>query len=203
MIVLFCLAGYLFGSLPTGYLFVRWRKRKDIRTLGSRSTGATNVWRAAGWAAALPVLLIDFSKGFLPVVLGLHWFPEQPVAALAASWAAVAGHCFPVFLRFRGGKGVAASLGAAAGMGWISFLFGLSVFVVVIASTRFVSLGSLASLSLIPLFRLALGLRDGALTWIWWGAILAVVVFRHRENILRLLSGTERKFGRRTEGTGR
>jgi len=202
MIILFCLAGYIFGSLPTGYLLVRWRERKDIRTLGSRSTGATNVLRAAGWSAAVPVLVVDFAKGLLPVVLGRLWFPENAVAPLAASLAAVAGHCFSLFLGFRGGKGVAVSMGSAAGMGWVPFLFCLAVFAVVIALTRFVSLGSLVALSLYPFLRLALGHRDGIPTWAWWGAVLAVVVFRHRENLLRIMSGTERKFGRRTEGAG-
>ena len=202
MTILFCLAAYIFGSLPTGYLFVRWRARKDIRTLGSRSTGATNVLRAAGWSAAVPVMVVDFAKGALPVVLGRLWFPENAVVPLAASLAAVGGHCFSFFLRFRGGKGVAASMGAAAGLGWIPFLICLATFAAVIALTRFVSLGSLAALSLYPFFRLALGLRDGILTWAWWIAILVVVVFRHRENILRIVSGTERKFGRKTEGAG-
>lgn len=196
MSLLFILAGYLFGSLPSGYLLVRWKEKKDIRSLGSRSTGATNVLRAAGWAAALPVLAVDAAKGFLPVVLGARWFPEQPLVPLAASLAAIAGHCYPVMLRFRGGKGVASSLGAFAGMGVGPGLLCLAVFASVIALTRYVSLGSLLAVSSFPLFRLALGARDGPWTWAWWGAILAVVVLRHKDNLGRLLRGEERKLGR-------
>ncbi|OGD30372.1 MAG: acyl-phosphate glycerol 3-phosphate acyltransferase [Candidatus Aminicenantes bacterium RBG_13_63_10] len=198
MSILFCLAAYLYGALPFGYLLVRFKKKQDIRGMGSRSTGATNVLRTAGWAAALPVVFADLSKGFLPLILGRHWFPEQPLIPMTASLAAVLGHCYPVTLRFRGGKGVAASLGAFLALGLIPFLLSLAVFVAAIALTRFVSLGSLLAVALFPFLRLALSASDGILTWAWWGAILIIVVIRHKENIRGLSLGQERRLGRRT-----
>ena len=197
MNALFCLACYLFGALPIGYLVVRWREKRDIRDIGSRSTGAANVLRTAGWALALPVLLVDVSKGLLPVLLGRHVFPGQPLMPLLGSLAAVLGHCYPVTLRFRGGKGVAAAMGAFAGLGFHASLLSLAVFLCVILLTRFVSLGSLLAAVSYPFFRLALGTAPDTLLWAWWAALLAVIVIRHWGNIRRLLAGQERKFGRR------
>ncbi len=111
---LFIVAAYLFGSIPTGYLLVRWTGRKDVRDFGSRSTGATNVLRVGGWKSALPVAVFDVLKGFLPVFLALRLFDEPRLAAVCGL-AAVVGHCYPFAIGFRGGKGVATALGAFAG----------------------------------------------------------------------------------------
>jgi glycerol-3-phosphate acyltransferase PlsY len=196
MSALFCLAAYLLGGLPSGYLLVRWRQRKDVRSMGSGSTGATNVLRAAGWAAAAAVAAADIAKGVLPVVLGRRLFPNAPLVPLAASLAAVLGHCYSPYLRFRGGKGVAVSLGAFAALAPVPALISSAAFAAAVGLTRFVSLGSLLAVALFPVFNLAVGVRPGLLTWMWWGAVLAVVVVRHEGNIRRLLSGNERKLGR-------
>ena len=143
MKILFCLGCYLLGAFPTGYVLYRLTEKKDIRRFGSGSTGATNVLRTKGLALALPVIVVDLAKGFLPVFLGSRWFPGHAWVPLAGAFLAVMGHCYPVFIRFRGGKGVASSLGAMAGLGLGPFLLSLAVFCGVVALSRYVSLGSI------------------------------------------------------------
>lgn len=192
--VLWVLAAYLLGSIPTGYLVVKLAARRDIRTLGSRSTGATNVLRARGWALAVPVAVFDVAKGFVPAFLSLRIFEDQTLAAVAAL-AAVAGHCFPVYIRFRGGKGVATAGGSILALCWPCALICFVLFILVVAATRYVSLGSVLAAISFPISAAALG-RPPLL--IGFGvAILAVVIFKHRENIVRLRNGNERRFGER------
>ena len=128
---LFILAAYLFGSIPTGYLLVRWTGRKDVRDFGSHSTGATNVLRVGGWKSALPVAVFDILKGFLPVFLALRLFDEPRLAAVCG-FAAVVGHCYPFAIGFRGGKGVATALGAFLAIAWLPCLACLGLFLVVV-----------------------------------------------------------------------
>jgi len=196
MKILFCLGCYLLGAFPTGYVLFRLSEKKDIRNYGSRSTGATNVFRTKGLALALPVIVVDLAKGFLPIFLGNRWFPAQPWLPLAGAFLAVVGHCYPVTIRFRGGKGVASTMGAMAGLGLVPFLLSLVLFFGVIALTRYVSLGSLlAVLSYGPL-RLVAG-RSSTWSWAWWAAILLLIVLRHRANIRRLITGQERRLGQK------
>jgi glycerol-3-phosphate acyltransferase PlsY len=183
---------YLIGAIPFGYLFFRLSDKKDVRTFGSRSTGATNILRLKGWAFALPVMVFDISKGLLPPLLALKIFGDSRLALFCA-FAAVVGHCFPVFIGFRGGKGVATTVGAYAVLGLKPLLLSLIVFVLVIAVTRYVSLGSLLAALSFPLFVLLLG-EPTKLALLGLAAGF-VIVFRHRENIRRLFAGTERKFG--------
>jgi glycerol-3-phosphate acyltransferase PlsY len=199
MNILFCLGCYLLGAFPTGYVLFRLSQKKDIRSYGSGSTGATNVFRTKGLALALPVIVVDLAKGFFPVFLGCRWFPGRPWVPLAGAFLAVVGHCYPVFIRFRGGKGVATSLGAMAGFGLTPFLFSLGLFCVVIALTRYVSLGSLLAVLFYGPFRLAVG-RPSTWSWVWWAAVLLLIVVRHRANIRRLISGEERRLGRQAVG---
>lgn len=195
MRILFWLACYLVGAFPTGYILFKLTEKKDIRSYGSRSTGGTNVFRTKGLALALPVVILDAAKGFLAVFFGSRWFPGQPWVPLAGAFLAVVGHCFPVYIGFRGGKGIAATMGAFLGLGLVPFLVSLAVFVGVIALTRYVSLGSLLAVLLYPLSRLALGQR-GAWVLIWWAATLFLIVLRHWGNIQRLRAGQERRLGR-------
>ena len=194
MKIVFAGLSYLFGSIPSGYVLYLLSERKDIRRFGSGATGATNVLRLKGWAFAVPVLLFDLFKGFLPVFLAVKlypggWFP------LLCGFLAVLGHCFPVYIKFRGGKGVATSLGVFSVLAFQSFLVGLFLFLAVIALTRYVSLGSLvAALSLVPT---AYFLHSSPRLTVLAAAVLTVIVIRHLGNIGRLLSGTERKFGQR------
>jgi glycerol-3-phosphate acyltransferase PlsY len=192
MRILFALASYLVGSIPTGYLMVRAADRTDIRQAGSRSTGATNVLRVKGLKYAVPVMIIDVLKGYLPVFLGFRLFHEPLLAALAG-FLAVLGHCFPFSIGFRGGKGVATSAGAFIALAVPSTLASLAVFILTVALTRFVSLGSILAALAFPFFVL---LFHGPQTVFLSGlAIAALVIFKHKDNVRRLLGGTERKLG--------
>jgi len=192
MKIVVAVVSYLLGSVPTGYLLVRLSGKRDVRKFGSGSTGATNVLRVRGWKIALPVALFDVLKGFLPVALASRWFDDPAFAALCGLLA-VAGHCFPFAIGFRGGKGVATSLGAYAAIAWAPLLGGLGLFLIVVGLTRFVSLASiLASLAIPAILFLAGG--PPAVAGI--ALVLSVlIVFKHRGNIARLVRGTERRLG--------
>ena len=194
MKILFAVCSYLLGSVPTGYLLVRVFFKSDVRGLGSGNTGATNVLRVKGWKTALPVALFDVLKGFLPVFLALRRFDDPSFAALCGLLAVV-GHCFPFAIGFRGGKGMATSLGAFAALAWAPCLASLGIFLLAVGLTRFVSLGSiLAALAFPIVYRLGGG-PAGATAVLF--AVSALVVFQHRSNIGRLVRGSERKLGER------
>ena len=189
---------YLVGSIPFGYLIVRLRGGGDVRETGSGGTGATNVTRRAGKWAGLLTLALDALKGTLVALLarrfladgmGVDWW------VVAASLAAVVGHVFPVWLGFRGGKGVATGLGVFVGLAPLAVLCALPVFVLVVWLTRYVSLGSVTAAALLPLFVWLTGDERAPLLT---AAVLggALIVYMHRANIGRLLSGTENKFGK-------
>lgn len=186
------LGAYLLGSIPAGYLLFQTLKKTDIRRQGSSNIGATNVLRIAGWRAAVPVLLFDIGKGVLPVLLAHSWF-ENPWIAPAAGFAAILGHCFPVYIGFRGGKGVATTIGVFAALSPMPLFCILGVFLLVVALTRFVSLGSLAAVAAYPVFSTVLG-AGPQITWV--GVFVFVLVtIQHRANIRRLLDGNESKLG--------
>ncbi len=195
MKAVFAAASYLVGSIPTGYLLVRLADRRDIRQFGSRSTGATNVLRLRGLKFAVPVAAIDLLKGFLPAHLALRTFGD-PVFAAFCAFLSVLGHCYPFWIGFRGGKGVATSLGAYAAIAWRPLLAALVVFAASAGATRYVSLGSILASAAFPLFVLAIGGPKGV--FLVSLAISALIIFKHSENIGRLLKGRERKLGERT-----
>jgi glycerol-3-phosphate acyltransferase PlsY len=185
-----CAAAYVAGSIPFGMLLAR-AKGIDLRQVGSGNIGATNVARAMGKGWAIAVLAADAGKGFVPVWLGRR-FGLLPWAIALAGGAAIVGHMFTVFLRGRGGKGVATSLGVALALSPVSALIGFGAYVVVFVATRLSSLGSLLGVwtfTLLfvlreqpprPLMALALGTA-------------ALVTLRHRENIARLVRGEEKR----------
>ncbi len=192
MKALFAAASYLLGSIPTGYLFVRAADRKDIRQFGSQSTGATNVLRVKGLRYALPVMVIDVLKGFLPAFLALRLFHDPTFAGLAGLLA-VAGHCFPFSIGFKGGKGMATSMGVFAALSLRPFALALAVFVLVVAASRFVSLGSILAVISFPLFLLAFKGSTGVV--LGSAAVSLLVVGKHAPNIRRLVEGTEHRLG--------
>jgi acyl phosphate:glycerol-3-phosphate acyltransferase len=194
MKILFALASYLLGSIPTGYLLVRAADRRDIRDFGSGATGATNVLRVKGLKFAIPVVVVDVLKGFLPAFLGLRLFHDPTLAALAG-FLAVVGHCFPFAIGFRGGKGMATSVGVFAALALPLALACLGVFVLTIVLTRTISLGSILGVLAFPL--LTIITRGPSGIFPWGLALAALVVFKHAGNIQRLLNGTERKIGER------
>jgi glycerol-3-phosphate acyltransferase PlsY len=197
--ILFLLASYLVGAIPTGYLLVKLKQHRDVRQSGSGSTGATNVLRTSGILYALPVIIVDVLKGFLPALLAGRWFGDLRLA-LAAAAAAVLGHCFPIYIGFRGGKGVATAMGAFLYFNFYGALLSLAVFVVVIALTRYVSLGSLLAAFSFPVWSLVF--LPGALVFYGSAAIVLLIVFRHAGNIERLITGQERKLGAWRERAG-
>jgi glycerol-3-phosphate acyltransferase PlsY len=192
MKIIVAVASYLVGSIPTGYLLVRIFGKEDVRAFGSGSTGATNVLRVKGWKAALPVAVFDILKGFLPVALAAKWFAD-PVFAALCGLLAVVGHCYPFSIGFRGGKGVATALGAFAAIAWAASLSAAGLFLIVVGITRFVSLGSILGSLAFPAVVFASGRPAGVAVVAL--AISALIVFRHKGNIGRLLRGTERKLG--------
>jgi len=190
--VLFAVLAYLVGAIPTGYLLFKLSEEKDIREFGSRNTGATNVMRLKGWKFAVPVALFDVLKGFLPAFLAVKLF-RDPRLALMASFLAVLGHCFPVYIRFRGGKGVAATIGAFAAVAFRPFLLSAGVFVVIVVLSRYVSLGSIIATLSFPVWVLLF--HGKPMTVVWGMAIASLVILKHSGNIGRLFKGRERKFG--------
>ena len=188
MIAFALVASYLAGSVPFGLLIAKAAAGKDVRTVGSGNIGATNVARAAGRVAAALTLLFDALKGLLPAALAARALPE-PWAPAACGVAAVIGHCYPIWLRFRGGKGVATGLGVALALAPIAAVCGAAVWILLYKLLRISSVGSLAGV--------ATSLVVAAATAPRWSiaglaAIAALVVIRHRPNLERLLRRKER-----------
>ena len=184
---------YLLGSLSFSILVVRIVAHKDIREEGSGNAGATNVLRNHGAAAGIAVAILDIAKGAVAVVL-MRAVTADPAYAAGAAFAVVLGHVFPVFFRFRGGKGVATTVGAFAALAWAPTLVAVGVFVAVVAMTRYVSLGSvLATVLLPPISILFFRVPDAAV--LAECAVALLVVFKHLDNLKRLAAGTERKLG--------
>ena len=187
-------AAYLIGAIPVGFLVARAFGIGDIRGHGSGSIGMTNVLRTAGKLPAVLTLVGDVVKGAVAVVLGAQIGGGDTTAAAVAAVATVAGNCWSIFLRFRGGKGVATGLGVMLYLVPVAVLPAAIVFLAVVATTRFVSLGSLLGALGIPV--VALVLAYPIATVIAAAAVALIIVARHRENIGRLLSGTENRVGR-------
>jgi glycerol-3-phosphate acyltransferase PlsY len=194
-IVLFILAAYLLGSIPSGYLIGRWVANIDVQNLGSKNIGATNVARSLGLSWGVLVLLMDMAKGGLPVVVALNMWTagtgrEALIVALVAL-AAFFGHLSSVFLHFRGGKGVAIAFGISLVLIPKAALASFAIFVVVTFIWRYVSLGSLTALLTLPAWAAVTGYN---LMYLGLSSAFALfVVIRHRSNITALLKGKERK----------
>lgn len=196
-IPLWLVAAYVAGSFPTSYLASRIAGI-DLRQHGSKNLGATNVYRVLGWKYAVPVGLVDVAKGAVPVLLASARAGQGSWIPVLVGCAAVAGHVFSVFLKFRGGKGVATAAGAVLGLAPTSLAAAAVVWIAVLASTGFVSLASILGALTFPLA--VRFLAPEATNVFWIGIVLAVfIVFTHRGNVARLLSGTENRFGRRTK----
>jgi acyl phosphate:glycerol-3-phosphate acyltransferase len=198
-LALIAIASYLLGSVPSGFLLARIR-RIDVRRAGSGNIGATNVARSAGKGLGLLTLVLDAAKGAAPVLVvrGLDlelyadpWLSE--IAPLVAGCAALVGHCFPVTLRFRGGKGVATALGALATLTPAALPLPLVLFVVLFAAFRRVSLASIAAAVAAPASASWVGYPPLTVSAVCLMALL--IVYRHRDNIARLMAGEEPRFG--------
>lgn len=194
------LAAYLAGSIPTSYLAGRLAGL-DLREHGSGNLGGTNVYRVLGWKAAVPVVLVDVSKGLLPTWLFPAWDGHSTAGlALAYGLCAIAGHIWPVFLRFRGGKGVATSGGVLLALAPVAVLVAALLWTGIVLSTRTVSLASLSAATAIPVLAYLL---DAPVSTVVFSAGLALLVwYTHRENLARLRRGEELRFGAHGDGDG-
>jgi glycerol-3-phosphate acyltransferase PlsY len=188
--ILLCAAAYLAGSIPFGLVFAR-AKGVDLRAVGSGNIGATNVARALGKKWAVIVLLLDAAKGFAPVWLGKR-LGLQPRDVALAGLCAIVGHMFTIFLRGRGGKGVATSLGVALALNPLAALCGFGLYVLAYGVLRLSSVGSLLGIWSFPLFATLLGGLPRPYL-VLATAVAVLVTIRHRANIRRLLRGEEKK----------
>ncbi len=182
--------GYLCGSIPFGLLIARAGGKGDVRAIGSGNIGATNVLRTGSKGLAAMTLLADVTKGAIPVLIALKWFGE--VEAVSAGFGAFIGHLFPVWLGFKGGKGVATYLGVLLAFAWKGALVFGVVWLAVAAAMRFSSLSALVAVVAVPVALFFFG--NNLVAWLF--VVLGVIVFaKHRANISRLLAGSEPRIG--------
>jgi glycerol-3-phosphate acyltransferase PlsY len=186
---------YLLGSIPFGYLLVRTFRNEDIRASGSGNIGATNVARSGAKGLGIATLLLDLSKGYIAVVISKFLAPGNFDLAVVCAVVATLGHVFPVWLDFRGGKGVATALGVFIALVWPASLCILGVFAVVLLLTRYVSLASVLAAASFPLFGFYFIRHPSPIVIAGFLFIPILVCVKHHANIRRLLAGTESRFG--------
>jgi glycerol-3-phosphate acyltransferase PlsY len=194
-LVLWLLGAYLLGSIPTSYLAAKYGAGVDLRQQGSGNLGATNLYRAVGLKYAVPVGLFDVAKGAVPVLLAARW-TEQPWAPLAVGVAAILGHVFTVFMRFKGGKGVATAAGVVLALAPAALGVSTLVWGVVLFATGYMSVASMLGAVTFPV---AVRLLQPADVYTFGVGIClaAFIVYTHRSNIKRLVNGTENRIRRR------
>jgi acyl phosphate:glycerol-3-phosphate acyltransferase len=189
------IAAYLLGSIPFGYLLVKWVKGVDVRTQGSGNIGMTNVWRVAGAKWGILTLVLDIAKGALAVAIARYLDPANDLILVLTGLAALLGNIFSIFLNFKGGKGIGISVGVFFSLLWMPSLAGLIVFLIALAIGRMISVGSLLGVTTMA----ALTLYTHHLDWYSSLALFAAVMiwWTHRQNIQRILNGTENKIGKK------
>lgn len=191
-------AGYLLGSIPFGVILTRLFGAGDLRQIGSGNIGATNVLRTGRKGLAAATLILDGAKGAVAVLLARHFMPDLgDQGAMMAGAAAMIGHCYPVWLKFRGGKGVATLLGLALALAWpIGVVFAV-VWIGAVVLLRISSLGGMLGAVAAPIAALVLGYPVYAVGLV---GLAVIVLWRHRENIARLRAGTEPRVGAKSDG---
>ena len=193
MIAAAAVLGYLLGSIPFGLVVTKLAGTQDIRTIGSGNIGATNVLRTGNKGLALATLLLDGAKGAVAVLVA-RWFFADPMLPVIAGAAAFVGHVFPVWLKFKGGKGVATALGTWLALAWPIGLLACLTWLIVAFVFRYSSLSALLAVALAPVYAIWLGTP----ALIWFGIGVAILCWiRHHENIARLLKGEEPKIGKK------
>ncbi len=197
-IYLLIAAGYFLGSIPFGVLITRAFGAGDLRQIGSGNIGATNVLRTGRKGLAAATLVLDGAKGAVAVLLARHFVPELGEdGAMIAGAAAMIGHCYPVWLKFRGGKGVATLLGLSLALAWLIGVVFAAVWLGAVALLRISSLGGMLGAVAAPVAALAFGHTTYA---IGLAGLAVIVLWRHRENIARLRAGTEPRIGAKKPG---
>jgi len=185
-------AAYLIGSIPFAFLLARRWSAADLRQVGSGNLGAANVMRASGVTAGVLVAILDITKGACSVMLAER-LSGNAAAPAAAGLAAIVGHIYPIWLRFRGGKGVATACGVFSVLTPLAIPPALAIFLIAVALTKYISLGSLLATMALPPLAYAMGSPAPAVIAAF--AAAAIIVFRHRSNVARLRTGTERRLG--------
>jgi len=194
------LLAYLIGATPTSYVAGKLVRRIDLREHGSKNLGATNVYRVLGWAYAIPVALIDVAKGAIPVVILGPWANGPAWFTVALGLAAVVGHIFSPYVRFKGGKGVATAAGMFLALTPLAVAISIPIWILTLWLSGYVSVASLSVAALFPVW-IRLTVPDQPYTF-WAAVVLAVIIFySHRHNIRRLREGTENRF-RTRRGVG-
>ncbi len=195
--LLVIIGAYLLGSFPTGYLLVKSIKGEDIRQIGSGSTGATNVKRVLGKKGFLTVMIIDAIKGFIPVFVAKYLqtkfgiYPDTELLPILASIGVIIGHSKSIFLKFTGGKSVATTGGTILGLNWLVAIIAFIIWASISYISRYISLGSIIGVISLPIL---MYIFQAPLSYVIYCAIAAIyVIYLHRENIKRLLKGTENK----------
>ena len=190
--IILTILAYLIGAIPTGIVLTKLSGAQDIRSAGSGNIGATNVYRVAGKKLGILTLVGDVCKGYFPILIASHFFQIDPLWLAVIATAAFIGHCFPVYLKFKGGKGVATALGVFIFLSPISILIAATLFVLLVWKYRYVSLGSVSAAAIMPV----LGFFETSSLEILSATlcISLLIIWRHRENIDRLMKGTENKF---------
>lgn len=193
MTILLLVAAYFIGGIPFGYLLVRWRTGEDVRAKGSGNIGATNVLRSSGRMLGIATLLLDIAKGWVAVWLMARFGSSEALWTSLAGIVVILGHAFPAVLKFQGGKAVASFVGAFLYLAPLPLLAITIVFVMVVAATRFISLGSIVGAGLFPL---AVWMIDHPETPVVAVALAGgvFIIWRHKGNIERLRAGTENVF---------
>ena len=193
-VLAFAIIAYLIGSIPTGYIIVKLKTNQDIRTIGSGSTGATNVKRVLGKKWFFIVMLLDAFKGALPVVLAqifANSFTDIGLLPVLAAVAVILGHSKSIFLKFTGGKSVASGVGTILALNWMVGLIIAAVWGIITYTSKYVSLGSMIALALSPVLMWLFGAPAAYICYCALGAVY--IIYLHRENIKRLIKGEENK----------
>jgi glycerol-3-phosphate acyltransferase PlsY len=198
--VLSLIACYLIGSIPFGLLAGWLFKKVDIRDFGSGNIGATNVLRTLGPGPAFLVFLLDTAKGFIAVLICKTLIPGNDGLVVAGALMSVAGHNFSIFLKFRGGKGVATTLGVILGLNLTAGLIGLGVWILFVGITRYISIASIVAAITVPTVMHFWTALDVPNPFQWTAVVAALaIIIKHRPNIKRLLNGTESRVGQRVK----
>ncbi len=191
-LIFLLIAAYLIGAIPTGILLTKLVGGEDIRKAGSGNIGASNVYRVAGRKLGMITLIGDTLKGVIPLLVAIYAFDCDGFALALVGLAAFLGHCYPIYLGFKGGKGVATALGVFLVLSPQAILCGFVLFALVLWKWRYISLASISTAAAVPF--LVLLLERSFSFFVVTLIIAGIVIWRHRENIDRLLAGTENKF---------
>lgn len=193
-LVILCTLSYLLGSISVSYLIGKKYKNIDIREHGSGNIGTTNTFRVLGKKLGVLTFLFDFFKAFIPTIIALKYFyPESPEPGLIVGIFAVLGHNFPVFMNFKGGKGVASSIGVVMAYDTKIALIAVAIFTIVVLTLRMVSLGSISAAGTVGIWYIYRIISSGMLTGLGVVFMAVLLVIRHKDNIKRLLRGEEKK----------